>query len=68
MRVTAHTDPRSFAEVARPLLLRGEAKHCLLLGVLGTLITQLERYQSSLLYPRMGFQPVCDAGHYTFSA
>src|SRR5688572_1588723 len=50
MRVTVHPHPGNFAELARPLLLRDEAKHCLVLGILDTLVTQPERYESSQLY------------------
>ncbi len=50
MRVTVHSDPRSFADLARPLLLRDEARHCLVLGVLDTLMSQPERYESSQLF------------------
>jgi GNAT superfamily N-acetyltransferase len=50
MRVTVHSNPGSFAELARPLLLRDEAKHCLVLGILDTLVTQPERYESSQLF------------------
>ncbi|MEY2932235.1 MAG: hypothetical protein RL033_2984 [Pseudomonadota bacterium] len=49
MRVITHTEPSSFAELARPLLLRHEAQHCLVLGILDTLVTQPERYASSQL-------------------
>lgn len=49
MRVTLHTDPHAFAELARPLLLRDEARHCLVLGILDTLSVQPERYQNSQL-------------------
>lgn len=50
MRVTLHSEPHVFAELARPLLLRDEARHCLVLGILDTLLSQPERYQSSQLF------------------
>ncbi|MEY4544093.1 MAG: hypothetical protein RL685_288 [Pseudomonadota bacterium] len=49
MRVISHSDPARFAELVRPLLLRDEAQHCLVLGILDTLVTQPERYASSQL-------------------
>lgn len=50
MRVTVHSEPRSFAELVCPLLLRDEARHCLGLGILDTLMTQPERYEGSQLF------------------
>lgn len=50
MRVNSHSDPRRFAELARPLLLRDEAQHCLVLGILDTLVEHPERYASSQLF------------------
>lgn len=54
MRVIVHSDPGRFAEQARPLLLRDEARHCLVLGLLDTLVTQPERYESSQLFALEG--------------
>jgi uncharacterized protein len=54
MRVTTHADPRSFAELARPLLLRDEPRHCLMLGIVDTLLTHPERYESCQLFSIAG--------------
>jgi GNAT superfamily N-acetyltransferase len=54
MRVTQQSDPRAFAGLARPLLLRDEARHCMVLGILDTLVSQPERYPSSQLLAMEG--------------
>ncbi len=44
MEIVTYTDPRAFAERARPLLLRDEARHNLQLGVSSTLVEHPETY------------------------
>ena len=44
MRVTAHSDPKLFSALARPLLMRNEALNCMALGLLDTLVSEPDRY------------------------